>query len=129
MRRKVPRRLPKVPHGHGSPESRLLGARMLERRLLGWFVGGVALLAVVPAAQAQVTVERCEGRSLRGAECGIVAVPLNHASPPPSGRSIRLAFVRFRAQGRRRGTVVFLAGGPGQAATTIAGQAARGELR
>jgi pimeloyl-ACP methyl ester carboxylesterase len=105
---------------------------MLVRRML---VAGLAalgaLLALAPGATAQVAVGQCEDRELRGAECGRIAVPLDHTNPapPPQGRTVPLSYVRIAARGQRRGTVVFVAGGPGQAATTLAGSVARGPLR
>jgi pimeloyl-ACP methyl ester carboxylesterase len=91
-------------------------------------VGLVLGLVAVPPAAAQVaTPAACEDRELRGAQCATVPVPLDHADPLST--TIPLAYARFPAQGPSRGTVVFLAGGPGQAALPVAGAAARGELR
>jgi pimeloyl-ACP methyl ester carboxylesterase len=95
-------------------------------------LAGLAMgLGLVPGAQAQVRTGTCDDRELRGAECGSVGVPLDHdnATPPPQAPSIGLAYVRFPATTARRGTVVFLAGGPGQAATPLAGSIANGSLR
>lgn len=95
---------------------------------------GVAVAAAgafgVAGAQAQVTVGECAGSSLRGAECGKIAVPLNHAdpAPPPQARTIDLGYVRFRARQARRGTIVFVAGGPGESAVRDAGAIANRAL-
>ena len=96
-----------------------------------WMTGLVValVLGVASDAAAQVSVGECQSRTLRGAECGTLAVPLDHATPPPSGRAISLGFVRFRAREARRGTIVFVAGGPGQAAVADAGTIANGMLR
>jgi pimeloyl-ACP methyl ester carboxylesterase len=104
---------------------------MLTRRMLGGLVLSGALLALPPTATAQVAVGQCEDRELRGAECGRLAVPLDHTNPapPPEGRTIPLSYVRYPARQQRRGTVVFLAGGPGQASTPLAASVARGPLR
>jgi pimeloyl-ACP methyl ester carboxylesterase len=59
-------------------------------------------MSVAPAAQAQT------------GSTATVAVPLDHAQP--AGPHIQLAYRRFPAREASRGTVVFLAGGPGEAA-------------
>ncbi|CAA9502391.1 MAG: hypothetical protein AVDCRST_MAG85-1847 [uncultured Solirubrobacteraceae bacterium] len=88
-------------------------------------------LAFASEATAQVSVGECEGRELRGAECGTVGVPLNHADPAPAAdaRTISLGYVRFRARAARRGTIVFIAGGPGEAVVRNAASIANGPLR
>lgn len=88
-------------------------------------------LGLAPGASAQVTRGACEARDLRGAECGSFRAPLDHdgATPPPQAPAISISYVRFAARGARRGTVVLLAGGPGQAATPLAGDLASGPLR
>jgi pimeloyl-ACP methyl ester carboxylesterase len=53
----------------------------------------------------------------RGAQCGIVAVPLDHAGV--TAGTLPLAYARVPATGTRTGTIVFLAGGPGQAALPL----------
>ena len=101
----------------------------MVRRFIG--AGAVLLVSMVVAADAgaQVTVGECDARSLRGAECGSFGVPLDHANAEPSARRVSIGYVRFRARGARRGTVVFIAGGPGQAAVTSAGELVGGPLR
>ncbi|MDQ3741316.1 MAG: alpha/beta hydrolase, partial [Actinomycetota bacterium] len=59
------------------------------------------MLSVAPGAHAQATR-------------GTLSVPLAHADP--GGASIELAYAHFRAREASRGTIVFLAGGPGEAA-------------
>jgi pimeloyl-ACP methyl ester carboxylesterase len=90
-----------------------------------------ALLGAAPPAEAQVEGAPCKARELRGAQCATFPVALDHTAPAAagSGRTLDLAFVRYLAQAERRGTVVFLAGGPGQAATPLAASVARGALR
>jgi len=104
---------------------------MLACRTLGAAVAVGAVLASAPAAGAQGVVGPCEDSELRGAQCGRIAVPLDHGNPapPPQGRTTPLAYVRYPARERRRGTIVFLAGGPGQAATPLAARIANGPLR
>ena len=53
----------------------------------------------------------------RGAQCGRVTVPLDHTGATPGTLSIAYALVP--ATGARTGTIVFLAGGPGQAALPL----------
>ena len=86
-----------------------------------WIGGASVVLAVAlgaAPASAQVSVGECEGAALRGAECGSLGVPLDHAQaePPPAARGLTLRYVRFRAREQRRGTIVFIAGGPGESA-------------
>ncbi len=49
-----------------------------------------------------------------GATCGSVTVPLDHSGATPG--TLGVAYARLPATGTRTGTLVFLAGGPGQAA-------------
>jgi pimeloyl-ACP methyl ester carboxylesterase len=56
---------------------------------------------------------------------GTFTVPLDHRT---GTGQLTLAYTRFAATGPRRGTVVFLAGGPGQAATPLAASVANGPL-
>lgn len=58
---------------------------------------------------------------------GTFAVPLDHRGATPG--TLTLAYTRYAATGARRGTIVFLAGGPGQAATPLAEDIAEGPLR
>ena len=83
-----------------------------------------AFLAVPPAVGAE---ESCTGASLDGARCGAVHVPLDHARP--DGPRLTVAYARFPALGDRRGTVVYLSGGPGGPAVSSAGAIVRDELR
>ena len=94
------------------------------------FLALLATSTLAGPASAQVTVGECEGSSLRGAECGSIGVPLNHAdpTPPPRARSLQLGYVRFRARQARRGTIVFIAGGPGESAVRDAGAIANRAL-
>lgn len=95
-------------------------------------VGLVIGLGLAPDAGAQVTAGQCESRELREADCGSFQVPLDHDSSAAQSPSLSLSYVRFAARvasPERRGTIVFLAGGPGQAATPLAGSVANGPLR
>jgi pimeloyl-ACP methyl ester carboxylesterase len=84
---------------------------------------GLALWAVpdVTAGQeAKAPVNAGEGVP------GTFTVPLDHRNH--SG-TLTLAYTKYAAKGARRGTLVFLAGGPGQAATPLAESVASGPLR
>lgn len=82
------------------------------------------MLSFASVAQAQIATQtECEGASLRSALCGTVGVPLDHAAP--DGPQLNVSFARFQASGRRRGTLVFLAGGPGEPGISLAGALAR----
>src|SRR4051794_24944920 len=95
-------------------------------------------LMLASAAHAQVRIGGCADRDLRGAQCGTVTVPVDHGPPPgaepsspaPSAGTLDLAFARYPATGgAARGTIVFLAGGPGQAALPYARELVAGPLR
>jgi pimeloyl-ACP methyl ester carboxylesterase len=81
------------------------------------------MLSAGAPAQAQVAQIECAGASLRSALCGTLRVPVDHAAP--DGPRLTLSFARFPARGARAGTIVFLAGGPGEAAISSAGLLAR----
>lgn len=95
---------------------RLGGHRLWAAAVAAVAIGVGALAA--PAAAA--TFRRC-GPDPRFF-CGRVSVPIARDGAVP-GR-ISLAVVLVRAAGRPRGTILFLAGGPGQAATPLAGSLA-----
>ena len=101
------------------------------RSSIGVMVAVLALALGASEATAQVSVGECEGSSLRGAECGRIGVPLDHSNPtpPPAARSISLGYVRFRAREQRRGTIVFIAGGPGESIVRSAASVVNGPLR
>ena len=67
-------------------------------------------LALIFAALAGTAEAACP----RGAQCGTVTVPLDHAGV--TAGTLPLAYARVPATGTRTGTIVFLSGGPGQAA-------------
>lgn len=80
------------------------------------FAALIVMGACAPAgaAQAQVAATPCTGEDLEGAQCRTVSVPLDHANP--AGEKLSLRVATFPAKGTRKGTVVFVPGGPGQAA-------------
>jgi len=97
-----------------------------RRVALAIALGALAVLGSAGSAAAQTArIAPCE--TPRGAECGTVTVPLDH-----SGRvagTLPLSFVRSRAAaGPARGTVVFVAGGPGQPGIPLAEELLRGPL-
>jgi pimeloyl-ACP methyl ester carboxylesterase len=85
-----------------------------------------ALGAAGPAAaQGPLLLAPCE--QPRGAECGTLTVPLDHGGQVPG--TLPLRFVRYRAtQGPARGTLVFVAGGPGQPGIPLAETLREGPL-
>ncbi len=84
-----------------------------EKWLLALCTVCAALLSFAPATYAQVSR-------------GTLAVPLDHADP--GGPKVDLAYAHFRAREARRGTIVFLAGGPGEAAVRSARDIVEGPL-
>jgi pimeloyl-ACP methyl ester carboxylesterase len=88
----------------------------MERKKLFAVVGAVcaALLSLAPMAQAQEATR------------GTLEVPLEHANP--GSVKLDLAYVRFPARGTSQGTIVFLAGGPGEPAVADARAIADGLL-
>jgi pimeloyl-ACP methyl ester carboxylesterase len=78
-----------------------------------------AVLVLVPSAQAaeRPHFHRCLDAA-KGARCGFVRVPLDHADP--GGAKIRVGFELYRRRDRSRprlGTLVDVEGGPGYATT------------
>jgi pimeloyl-ACP methyl ester carboxylesterase len=73
----------------------------------------VVLLAVMFAALEGLADAACPS----GARCGRVTVALDHTGATPGTQSVAYALVP--ATGPRTGTIVFLAGGPGQAALPL----------
>lgn len=73
----------------------------------------VVLLALIFAAFSGVAEAACP----RGAQCGRLTVALDHSGATPGTQS--LAYALVPATGPRTGTIVFLAGGPGQAALPL----------
>src|ERR1700758_5213326 len=73
----------------------------------GFLLALAAALLLAPPAKAA-------GGCPTGATCGIVTVPLDHTGATPG--TLRIAYSRVPATGTRTGTIVLLAGGPGQAA-------------
>jgi pimeloyl-ACP methyl ester carboxylesterase len=73
----------------------------------------VVLLALMFAVLPSLAEAACP----RGAQCGTVTVPLDHAGV--TAGTLPIAYARVPATGTRSGTIVFLAGGPGQAALPL----------
>ena len=73
----------------------------------------VVLFALIFAVLAGTAEAACP----RGAQCGTVTVPLDHAGA--TAGTLPLAYARVPATGTRTGTIVFLSGGPGQAALPL----------
>ena len=77
---------------------------------------GVAGVAAQPAAAQSLTLRPCgtDGR----VQCGRLSVPVDRTGTVPGQISLSVRLVR--ATGRSRGTVLFLAGGPGEGVTGLA---------
>ena len=98
---------------------------MGRRELVSGLVLVAALTAAAPAAAQSAP---CRAKALKGAECGTVTVPLDHSGQTPG--ELPVAFARYRASGATpQGTIVFLAGGPGEPAIAAARTMMRGPLR
>src|ERR1700760_2197183 len=76
-------------------------------------LSSVAVLALLIGHTTAARAADCP----RGAVCGRIAVPLDHAGAVPGTLSI--AYARVPATEARRGTLVILAGGPGQASIPL----------
>jgi pimeloyl-ACP methyl ester carboxylesterase len=74
-----------------------------------------ALAAAVLATTASSTASAAD--CPKGAQCSTVTVPLDHSGVTPGTLSI--AYAKVPATGARTGTLVFLAGGPGQSAIDL----------
>jgi pimeloyl-ACP methyl ester carboxylesterase len=74
------------------------------------------------AAAAQLSARRCTARDV--ARCGRVVVPLDRSGAIPGRISLRVRMLDGPGSGRDDGTVVALAGGPGQAAAPLLEQIA-----
>src|SRR3954471_24548596 len=85
-------------------------------RLLPPAFAAAAALALPSAAAAQATAAPCPSVA-KGARCTSLTVPLDHSGATPGTQ--RLGFAVLPATGRKVGTLAVLAGGPGQAATSI----------
>src|SRR5687768_14048862 len=83
----------------------------------------VAVLSVAVPASAQVAWERCADEGFGAFECGRVSVPIDRGGAVPG--TVDLFARRLLAPTPSRTAVVFLSGGPGQAATVAASQVAQ----
>jgi pimeloyl-ACP methyl ester carboxylesterase len=82
------------------------------RRVCLAVLAAAIALAVAPAAQAQ------EIDCPEGARCSALTVPLDHEGGTPGTQEV--AYAVLPATGARTGTLVFLSGGPGEAAIPLA---------
>jgi pimeloyl-ACP methyl ester carboxylesterase len=97
-----------------------------------WALGALVLAAVSAAVLGGAAWQRadaCRGFSALEARCSTVTVPENREAP--SGRTISLRVVVLPARSERRDPdpVFFLAGGPGQGASSLAAGHAHSPLR
>lgn len=90
----------------------------------------VAVLAIVPPSHASnenelTLLESCHVTGLsEQVECGFVEVPENYAAPDGKAISIHVVRLPAVAAANEPDPLLFLAGGPGQAATELAGMIA-----
>ncbi|MCC6832691.1 MAG: alpha/beta fold hydrolase [Thermoleophilia bacterium] len=88
------------------------------RRALPMAAAGVALaLPTAAAGQAPLTLRACPEPA--GFRCGTLTVPVDRADPAQGTQVLDVRVLP--ARGTHRGTIVFLAGGPGQSAITDGG--------
>lgn len=99
--------------------------------LLGCCLGLLALLAVAAPGQAATRFGRCPHK-VKVFKCATVTVPLDRGGHTPGTIGLRVERLH-RTRGPRRGTLIVLAGGPGEGLTTgdgeveqLLGQAAPG---
>ena len=81
--------------------------RICRAVLLATLVAGVLALTPAVASAACPAV----------AQCATLTVPLDHSGATPG--TLPLAYAKVPATGTRTGTIVFLAGGPGQSAIPL----------
>lgn len=95
-------------------------SRPLSRLLLGALPVAAVLLAAPPGASAAKDLS-CGDQSIGRTRCSRVVVPLDRTGAVPGevGLSVRTIQRGQRRKKVRREAVLFLAGGPGQAATTL----------
>ena len=114
------------PEGYAAPRShrrargicntRAVIHSRISKVAVGMCAALLATLCLAATASAQsVRFATCTGTSRVG--CATLSVPLDHADP--SKGEIPLHVERRRARGTRRGVLVMLAGGPGQAGTPL----------
>lgn len=93
----------------------------MPSRQLGPVVASIAtflVLSAPPSAVASGFLHSCAPGD--PAQCGRLLVPVDRSGAFP-GQQISLSVVREPATGRRTGVTIALAGGPGQSATSLAG--------
>src|SRR4051812_48795306 len=76
----------------------------------------VVLAALIPGVLA-LTPSVASAACPDGAQCAAVTVPLDHSGA--TAGTLSLAYAKVPATGTRVGTIVFLSGGPGQAAIPL----------
>jgi len=95
-------------------------AALLAAAALGAAAGSAPAAAAEPQGPASIALRRCApGDDDDPTRCGTVTVPLDRSGAVPGSVRLRVRVVPPSA-GTADGTVVALAGGPGQAATPIA---------
>ena len=95
----------------------------MTRRLPFLVALAAVFLAAAPAAQAALKLGSCATR----VDCGSFKVPLDHAGKVRG--SITLSVTRYRAKKATKPPIFAFAGGPGQAASTVAETFANEDLK
>lgn len=94
----------------------------MRTRRWGWLAGlGLAAgLAAMPAQAAGFAPcgDAGDFAELAGSQCAAMDVPLDHARPDDSQR-LQLFVRKFPAEGRRRGAIWLVAGGPGESGASF----------
>ncbi len=85
------------------------------RLLIAVVTTATATLVAGTASAAPLAFSKCKGRP--AVQCATLVVPLDRADPAKG--TLRLHVERLPARTTRRGTIVLLAGGPGQAGTPV----------
>lgn len=85
------------------------------RLIIAVAVSVAASVLAGPASAAPIAFSKCSGRP--AVQCGTLVVPLDRADPAKGTLSLHVE--RLPARTARTGTLVLLAGGPGQAGTPV----------
>jgi len=100
----------------------VVSARSLLSTLLG-IVGSLALLSAAKPAAAAPATQACRVAGIETeVQCGVVKRPLDPAKPTGVQIDVHYLVVPALARNKLPDPVLFLAGGPGQSATRLAGK-------
>lgn len=94
--------------------------RLFSLCLFGVFIALVTVVSSVHASELQLTPCHVKGHSEQ-VQCGYLSVPENYAEPESTRIDIHVVVLPAVAAAAEKDPLLFLAGGPGQAATELAG--------